>query len=84
MCVCCAVKVLRNSSEAVGTPPYPPHLCMFAGPEYQELQVPAMADPPQLQQPAPAAANRHPPAEQRDGAVVPDAFPDAVCVLFAH
>lgn len=47
------------------------------GPEYQELQVTAMADFTQLQFSTAAAANWHAPAKQPDGAVVTHAFPDA-------
>ena len=47
------------------------------GPAHQELQVPALADAPQLQQPGQAPADGDPAAEQPDGAVVPHALPDA-------
>lgn len=53
------------------------------GPEHQELQVTALADPAQLPVSAPLATNWHSVAKQSDGIVVTHALPDATRVPVA-
>ena len=47
------------------------------GAQHQEFPVRTLANPPSFQHKAAASAHRNASAEQSDGAVVADAFPDA-------